>query len=149
MGKHQGRIGNPLPMCYNSVADHPIPGVQPMKPDSPQSTTETVDAGWRFYNSYARLHGSLSVRVDPVPVRNPRLAVLNRPLCEELGLQAEILAGDEGGAVFAGNRIPEGAEPVALAYSGHQFGNFVKLGDGRAILLGEHITPEGRRFDIQ
>ncbi|HSG22165.1 MAG TPA: protein adenylyltransferase SelO family protein, partial [Azonexus sp.] len=120
-----------------------------MKPDSPHSATETLDAGWRFDNSYARLHGSLSVRFDPVPVRNPRLAVLNRPLCGELGLQAEILAGDEGVAVFAGNRIPAGAEPVALAYSGHQYGHFTMLGDGRAILLGEHLTPDGRRFDIQ
>src|SRR5450759_4589617 len=110
-------------MCYNAIIDHSFPGVQPMRPDSPHSATESLDAGWRFDNSYARLHGSLSVRLDPVPVRNPRLAVLNRPLCGELGLQAEILAGDEGVAVFAGNRVPEDAEPVALAYSGHQFGN--------------------------
>jgi uncharacterized protein YdiU (UPF0061 family) len=120
-----------------------------MKPDSPHSATDTQDAGWRFDNSYARLNGSLSVRLDPVPVRNPRMAVLNRPLCVELGLQTETLAGDEGVAVLAGNRIPAGAEPVALAYAGHQFGHFTKLGDGRAILLGEHLTPDGRRFDIQ
>lgn len=120
-----------------------------MKPDSPHSATERLDAGWRFDNSYVRLPASLSVRIDPVPVRNPRLVVLNHPLCGELGLQAEILAGDEGVAVFAGNRIPAGAEPVALAYSGHQYGHFTMLGDGRAILLGEHLTPDGRRFDIQ
>ena len=120
-----------------------------MKPDLPDSSTETLDAGWRFDNSYARLHGPLSLRLDPVPVRDPRLAVLNRPLCEELGLRAEALAADSGVAIFAGNRIPEGAEPVALAYTGHQFGHFTMLGDGRAILLGEHLTPDGRRLDIQ
>lgn len=120
-----------------------------MRSDSTDTTVQGPDAGWRFDNSYARLPGSLSVRLDPVPVRSPRMAMLNRPLCEELGLHARALAGDEGVAVLAGNRIPEGAEPIALAYSGHQFGYFTRLGDGRAILLGEHVTPDGRRFDIQ
>jgi uncharacterized protein YdiU (UPF0061 family) len=110
---------------------------------------QTSEAGWNFDNSYVRLSESLYERINPVPVRAPRMAVFNRTLSDTLGLQTEALEGDEGTAIFAGNRIPGGADPIALAYAGHQFGHFTKLGDGRAILLGEHITPNGYRFDIQ
>jgi len=106
-------------------------------------------AGWNFDNSYTRLPDSLFARLNPVPVREPRLMVFNRPLAEWLGLHAQALEGDEGAAMFAGNLVPEGAEPIAQAYAGHQFGHFTNLGDGRAILLGEHLTPRGERFDIQ
>ncbi|MCC3375333.1 YdiU family protein [Cohnella sp. REN36] len=108
-----------------------------------------TDAGWKFDNSYARLPQSFSTRVDPTPVRSPSLAVLNGPLAEALGLNAEALRGEEGIAALAGNRAPSGAEPIAQAYAGHQFGHFTMLGDGRAILLGEQIAPSGARFDIQ
>jgi uncharacterized protein YdiU (UPF0061 family) len=114
-----------------------------------QKTTKTFGAGWNFDNSYARLPESLYARLNPIPVRAPRMAVFNRPLSESLGLDTHVLEGEEGAAIFGGNRIPEGAEPIAQAYSGHQFGYFTKLGDGRAILLGEHITPGSERFDIQ
>lgn len=110
---------------------------------------EKTGGGWKFDNSFLRLPESLYVRLNPVPVRAPGMVVFNQALSDELGLQSEVLAGNEGTAIFAGNRIPSGADPVALAYAGHQFGQFVKLGDGRAILLGEHITPSGERFDIQ
>ena len=113
----------------------------------PRSTK--TNQGWNFDNSYARLPGSLHVRMDPVPVRAPRLVLFNRPLAEALGLDAEALAGEDGAEIFAGNRLPEGAEPLAQAYAGHQFGHFAMLGDGRAILLGEQVTPAGERFDIQ
>ena len=106
-------------------------------------------AGWRFDNSYARLPAALFSRVAPQPVRRPGLAVLNDRLAVALGLDPQALAGDAGAAIFAGNAIPEGAEPIAQAYAGHQFGHFVNLGDGRAILLGEHRTPDGGRVDIQ
>ncbi|MRR07382.1 MAG: YdiU family protein [Deltaproteobacteria bacterium] len=106
-------------------------------------------AGWNFDNSYARLPVSLFVRMNPVPVPAPRMVVFNRPLAESLGLHTQVLEGEEGAAIFAGNRIPEGAEPIAQAYAGHQFGHFTELGDGRAILLGEQVTPGGKRFDIQ
>ncbi len=109
----------------------------------------TSPEGWRFDNSYSRLPGSFFVRLSPEPVPEPRLAVLNRQLCTDLGLDAEALQQEEGIAQLAGNRIPEGADPIALAYSGHQFGYFTCLGDGRAILLGEQLTPDGRRYDIQ
>jgi uncharacterized protein YdiU (UPF0061 family) len=107
------------------------------------------DAGWRFDNSYARLPAAFFARLDPVPVGRPQLVVFNEALAGLLGLNADALKGAEGAAVFSGNRIPEGAEPIAQAYAGHQFGYFTMLGDGRAILLGEHLTPAGRRFDIQ
>jgi uncharacterized protein YdiU (UPF0061 family) len=116
----------------------------------PENTSRKApDAGWNFDNSYARLPESMYARLNPVPVRSPRLVVFNRQLAETLGLQSQALEGEEGAAIFAGNRIPPGAEPIAQAYAGHQFGHFTKLGDGRAILLGEHLTPDGARFDIQ
>lgn len=109
-----------------------------------------VGAGWNFDNSYAeQLPDLCYTRLDPTPVRLPRMAVFNGKLAESLGLNAQALGGEEGAEVFAGNRVPEGALPLAQAYAGHQFGHFTMLGDGRAILLGEQITPDGGRFDIQ
>ncbi|QJD85565.1 protein adenylyltransferase SelO [Cohnella herbarum] len=109
----------------------------------------TKEAGWNWDNSYARLPESLFTRLDPTPVRAPRLIALNEPLAISLGLNVQALQSDDGVATFAGNRIPEGADPLAQAYAGHQFGHFNRLGDGRAILIGEQITPHGERFDIQ
>src|SRR5829696_847302 len=105
--------------------------------------------GWRLEHSYAQLPPVFHAVVAPTPVRAPRLVVFNRRLAESLGLPSDELAGDEGAAIFAGNRLPPGAAPIAQAYAGHQFGHFTTLGDGRAILLGEQITPRGERFDIQ
>lgn len=110
---------------------------------------ETPDGGWKFDNSFVHLPDSLYVRLNPVPVRAPRMVVFNQQLSDALGLQSEVLAGNAGTVIFAGNLVPVGADPIALAYAGHQFGHFTRLGDGRAILLGEHITPRGERFDIQ
>ncbi len=115
----------------------------------PDKTNGRDRTGWNFDNTYARLPDIFYARLSPVPVREPRLAVLNRSLAESLGLSIEALAAEEGISVLSGNRIPEGAEPIAQAYAGHQFGYFTMLGDGRAILLGEHVTPGGERFDIQ
>ena len=106
------------------------------------------DAGWQFDNSYARLPEALFTRTMPVPVSAPRLVVLNEPVAADLGLDTAALR-EAGAALFAGNEVPPGAEPIAQAYAGHQFGHFTNLGDGRAILLGEQLTPDGRRFDIQ
>ncbi len=107
-----------------------------------------ADAGWRFDNSYARLPEPLFAPATPVAVRSPALVVLNEPLAADLGLDAAVLR-EAGAAVFAGNELPPGAEPIAQAYAGHQFGHFTNLGDGRAILLGEQLGPDGRRCDIQ
>ncbi len=100
--------------------------------------------------SYARLPARFYARLDPTPVAAPRLVRLNVPLAEQLGLDPAELASPEGVEVLAGNRIPEGATPMALAYAGHQFGHFVpQLGDGRAILLGELVGRDGKRRDVQ
>ncbi len=89
-------------------------------------------------------------RVEPTPVAAPRLIRLNTALAETLGLDPAELASPEGVEILAGNRVPEGAEPIATAYAGHQFGGFVpQLGDGRAILLGEVVDRDGVRRDIQ
>lgn len=109
----------------------------------------SVEAGWRLDHSYAQLPKLFHVAVAPTPVRAPRLVALNRSLAEFLGLDAEALAGETGAVIFAGNQLPPGASPLAQAYAGHQFGHFTTLGDGRAILLGEQITPRGERFDLQ
>jgi uncharacterized protein YdiU (UPF0061 family) len=108
-----------------------------------------VTAGWRLEQTYAELPQLFYSDAEPVPVREPRLVVLNRPLAAALGLDPEELSGPGGVAVFAGNLLPEGSRPIAQAYAGHQFGHFTALGDGRAILLGEQITPPGARVDIQ
>ena len=105
--------------------------------------------GWRLEHTYAELPPLFHVRVAPTPVRDPRLVVFNPGLAERLGLEAELLDGPAGAAIFAGNELPDGARPIAQAYAGHQFGHFTGLGDGRAILLGEQLTPSGERFDIQ
>ena len=103
-----------------------------------------------FDNSYARLPDRFYARVEPEPVGAPRLIRLNRALAAELGLDADRLAQPDGVEALAGNRPPEGAEPLAQAYAGHQFGGWVpQLGDGRAVLLGEVIDRAGRRRDIQ
>ncbi len=106
-------------------------------------------AGWRFDNSYARLSESFHSRVNPTPVAAPRLVLLNHRLAHSLGLDPAALSGLGAAAYFTGNQIFLGAEPIAQAYAGHQFGNLARLGDGRAILLGEHRTPAGERFDLQ
>jgi len=106
-------------------------------------------AGWNFSNSYANLPTIFYSKQYPTPVSSPKLVVLNESLVKSLELNTQVLEREEGVSVFAGNRIPEGAFPLAQAYAGHQFGYFTMLGDGRAVLLGEHITPKGERFDIQ
>ena len=94
-----------------------------------------------FDNTYARLPTQFYARIGPTPVARPRLVKLNRRLAVILGLDPDDLVSPEGVEVLAGNRIPEGAEPVAMAYAGHQFGHFVpQLGDGRALLSGRSST---------
>ena len=103
-----------------------------------------------FQNTYAALPASFFARVTPTPVASPRLIKLNWPLAVQLGLDPDLLDSPEGAEILAGKRIPDGADPIAMAYAGHQFGHFVpQLGDGRAILLGEVIDAEGVRRDIQ
>ncbi|HSO35813.1 MAG TPA: YdiU family protein [Labilithrix sp.] len=103
-----------------------------------------------FDNTYARLPARFYARVSPTKVKEPRVVKVNRNLAELLGLDAEELAGVAGAQLLSGNEAPPGAEPIALAYAGHQFGSFVRqLGDGRAILLGEIVGTDGVRRDVQ
>ena len=103
-----------------------------------------------FQNTYAALPANFFARVAPTPVASPRLIKVNRALATHLGLDPEVLSSPEGAEILAGKRVPDGADPIAMAYAGHQFGHFVpQLGDGRAILLGEVIDADGVRRDIQ
>ncbi|WP_158790362.1 YdiU family protein [Granulicella sp. L60] len=105
---------------------------------------------FNFENTYARLPDRFFSRLAPTPVAAPRLVKLNVELSRSLGLDPDALASAEGVEILAGNRLAEGAEPLAMAYAGHQFGHFVpQLGDGRANLLGEVIGQDEVRYDIQ
>ncbi len=108
-----------------------------------------IKTGWNLDYSYLQLPGAFYTRLNPTPVSAPKLVLFNEQLALALGLDVYSLRGEEGAAIFSGNRLPEGAQPLAQAYAGHQFGHFTILGDGRAHLLGEQITPRGERFDIQ
>ena len=113
--------------------------------------SENIEAALRlpFDNTYARLPARFHARIEPTPVARPRLIKLNRRAGIGAGARPVDLSSPEGVEVLAGNRVPEGAEPVAMAYAGHQFGQFVpQLGDGRALLLGEVVDRDGVRRDI-
>ncbi|MCW2309336.1 protein adenylyltransferase SelO [Rhodobium gokarnense] len=102
-----------------------------------------------FQNTYSELPDRFFARMEPSPVKAPALIRLNEGLAEALGLDPVVLSSPEGVDMLSGNRFPETADPIALAYAGHQFGNFVpQLGDGRAVLVGEVVDPEGIRFDL-
>ena len=103
-----------------------------------------------FDNSYSRLPDAFFSLIEPTPVSAPAMIRLNHDLATELGIDIARLDSPEGLAILSGNHRPDGSEPLAMAYSGHQFGGFSpQLGDGRAILLGEVIGIEGIRYDIQ
>lgn len=109
----------------------------------------TPEVGWSFDTRYTDLPSMMFSNVEPEPVEAPKLIILNDSLAQSLGLDPVALQHQNSIAVLAGNEVPKGAAPLAQAYAGHQFGHFTMLGDGRAILLGEQITPNGERFDIQ
>ncbi|WP_226584626.1 protein adenylyltransferase SelO [Halobacillus litoralis] len=106
--------------------------------------TQENKPGWKLEQSYTQLPDLFYTRMEPTKVEAPKLVVFNKSLAENLGL-----ANEPDIKVLAGNEWPEGSLPIAQAYAGHQFGNFTMLGDGRAVLLGEQVTPKGTRFDIQ
>src|SRR5689334_15898659 len=117
---------------------------------APTASCADLDSiGWRFDNTYARLPDVLFNPANPVAVREPRVVILNHGLADELGLNLGAIPPETAAALFAGQDLPAGSRPIAQAYAGHQFGGFTMLGDGRAILLGEHRTPSGRLVDIQ
>lgn len=105
--------------------------------------------GWNLEHSYSELPQLFFSHQRPTPVRLPEIVVLNELVGLHLGLNIDALRVPDGAAALSGNKLPPGAIPIAQAYAGHQYGHFTMLGDGRAILLGEQITPAGQRFDIQ
>ncbi|TLS36805.1 protein adenylyltransferase SelO [Pseudalkalibacillus caeni] len=110
---------------------------------------ESNEQGWNLHTSYTNLPEAFYSTINLNPVSSPELPVFNDSLAKTLGLNPDELKSDEGVEVLAGNRMPEGSIPLAEAYAGHQFGNFTMLGDGRALLIGEQVTPDKKRFDIQ
>ncbi len=128
-------------------ASHHRSAVMSFGQDTP-STTDGLQIP--FDNSYARLPPRFFQRITLSPVRAPGLVRINRGLARDLGIDPDALASPEGVEALAGNRTPHKAEPIALAYAGHQFGGFTpQLGDGRAVLLGEVVGVDGARRDIQ
>ncbi|SVE19964.1 uncharacterized protein METZ01_LOCUS472818, partial [marine metagenome] len=108
-----------------------------------------LNLNWRFDNSYARLPEAFFTRLEPMPVKEPKLVLFNHNLASTIGLDVKDIRDRKLAEQFVGNDLPDGATPIAQAYAGHQFGNFTMLGDGRALILGEHIAPDGQRNDIQ
>ncbi len=127
--------------------------MQPFATSEFSTAAGSKRAGWNFDTSYLTLPGIFYSPAQPIAVKLPQLVLFNRALAEDLGLEADMLAEPASALVFAGNVLPEGATPIAQAYAGHQFGHFTVLGDGRAILLGEHLVRGGpgapMRWDIQ
>lgn len=110
-------------------------------------TDERASFGWNFDNTYARLPDVFFERINPTPAPEAKMVLFNEELAQALGLNIEKLKA-RGPEFFSGRSLFEGSEPIAQAYAGHQFGHFNMLGDGRANLLGEHVTPSGERFDV-
>ena len=105
--------------------------------------------GWRFDNTYSKLPEYFISNTSPIPVKSPELIILNDNLAKELGLNFSLIDKKELSKLFSGNSLPEGSKAISQAYAGHQFGHFTMLGDGRAVLMGEHISKKNERFDIQ
>lgn len=105
--------------------------------------------GWNIENSYLDLPEFFYSQVLPNPVSSPELIIINEPLVKSLGLDIDVLKSNEGLDILSGNSNQKDHKFLAMGYAGHQFGNFTMLGDGRAMLIGEQITPKGERFDIQ
>ena len=105
--------------------------------------------GWHFDNTYSKLSKTFREEIKPTPVHDPKLVILNNKLAQDLNLNFSKLDNKDLAKLFSGNSLPEHTNTIAQAYAGHQFGHFTMLGDGRAVLLGEHIVNKNNRFDIQ
>ncbi len=110
---------------------------------------ETASIDWRFDSSYTELPDDFYTHINPTPVASPHVVIVNEALAEDIGLALENASEETLAQLFSGNMLPNGATPLAQAYAGHQFGHFTLLGDGRAHLLGEHVTPKEQRLDVQ
>ena len=105
--------------------------------------------GWHFDNSYSKLSKTFKEEIRPTPVHDPELIILNEELAKNLNLNFSGIDKKKLAEIFSGNSLPDGTNSIAQAYAGHQFGHFTMLGDGRAVLLGEHLVNKNKRFDIQ
>ena len=105
--------------------------------------------GWHFNNTYSKLSDSFKEKIKPIPVNSPELVILNESLASELNLDFSKIDKNELSKIFSGNSLPNGSNSIAQAYAGHQFGHFTMLGDGRAVLIGEHTTKSNKKYDIQ
>ncbi len=105
--------------------------------------------GWHFDNTYSKLSNTFKENIKPTPVHDPELVILNEELASTLNLDFSKTDKKKLSEIFSGNSIPEETNTIAQAYAGHQFGHFAMLGDGRAVLLGEHLVNNDNRFDIQ
>ncbi|MDB3859703.1 YdiU family protein [Candidatus Pelagibacter sp.] len=105
--------------------------------------------GWHFDNTYSKLSKTFIEDIKPTPVHDPELVILNEQLAKELNLDFSKTKEKDLSLLFSGNSLPNGSTTIAQAYAGHQFGHFTMLGDGRAVLIGEHISNKNNRFDIQ
>ena len=105
--------------------------------------------GWHFDNTYSKLSNTFKEDIKPTPVHDPELVILNEQLAADLNLDFSKTKDKDLSFLFSGNSLPDGSNTIAQAYAGHQFGHFTKLGDGRAVLLGEHLSNKNKRFDIQ
>ena len=105
--------------------------------------------GWCFDNTYFKLSKAFKEDIKPIPVKKPELVLFNKKLAEDLNLDFSNLDNQKLSELFSGNSLPEGSNSLAQAYAGHQFGHFTMLGDGRAVLIGEHLSKDNKRYDIQ
>ncbi len=112
-------------------------------------TSKNSNIGWRFDNTYSKLPDEMMSKLLPVPVKAPEIVIINKYLSHELGLDFSNTSDKILALIFSGNKLPEGTDAIAQAYAGHQFGHFTILGDGRAIVIGEHLSKNNQRFDIQ
>jgi uncharacterized protein YdiU (UPF0061 family) len=108
-----------------------------------------MTGGWHFDNTYSKLSNTFKEDIKPTPVHDPELIILNKELAKDLNLNFSKIDNKDLAKIFSGNLLPEGTSTIAQAYAGHQFGHFTMLGDGRAVLLGEHLVNGTNRFDIQ
>ena len=104
---------------------------------------------WNFDNTYSKLPEPFREIINPVKVKNPKLILLNESLAKDLNLDFSEISQSELSAIFTGNELPKNSDSIAQAYAGHQFGHFTMLGDGRAVLIGEHVSKNNHRYDIQ
>ena len=114
-----------------------------------KSLSKMDKIGWHFDNTYTKLSHNMFSKLAPTPVKSPEVIIFNHSLSQEMGLDFSNTSNEDLALTFSGNLLPKGSDTISQAYAGHQFGHFTMLGDGRAIVIGEHISKNNKRFDVQ